>query len=66
MIFINSKGVSSSNNITASTNSKAAMIIERDFSSVMGLLAPLPSRFAETSEFTPTIRISPLSFALPR
>jgi len=43
---------------------KEEIIIDRDSSSVIGLLVPFPSFFADLSELTPIIRISPQSLAL--
>ena len=59
-------GVSSSNSITPPINDKDAKICALESISLMGLSSPLPCLLTESSELSPTIRISPKSAALER
>jgi hypothetical protein len=63
---ISASGVSSSNQVTASTAASAATTASRSWSGLMGRSAPLPSRLADASLFSATSSAAPSSRARAR
>ena len=63
---ISASGVSASNGVTMLTDSSAASTAIRSARGLTGRSSPLPSRFADASEFTPTTRLAPSARACAR